>query len=238
MKRIKTFIPLLLLPLLFGLGKGIGNALPTPVVQYRMNENNADPNVYDAVGGHTGTAQQNTNLLHTAGKIGGGLKFNGTSDYIFVDTSANPLVLTEFSFTFWIKTSQQICNFEIIYLDELGSGSLSFILKSTSGRLLIYAPTVNNLITTSGVNDNQWHFVALTRQTVGNVFSLYVDGQLEATDASSFCFDNGLIEQWYGWMGYENEYFAGSFDDMCIYDFALTPEQISQAYNMGSGREQ
>ena len=54
----------------------VSNAvISNPVSHYKMNDNVTSTTVIDSMGVNNGTAQQNTSVLHTTGKIDGALSF-------------------------------------------------------------------------------------------------------------------------------------------------------------------
>jgi hypothetical protein len=67
----------------------------------------------------------------------------------------------------------------------------------------------------------------------GSYVNLYVNGKLDTTPISctkTLIQTNGNLE--IGRNG--SEYFNGQIDDVRIYNYALTPEQIKQVYNGGA----
>mgnify|MGYP001426074720 CR=1 FL=1 len=83
-------------------------------------------------------------------------------------------------------------------------------------------------------NDGDWHYLVASQGSGG--LALYVDGQLVGSNPASA--NQGYNGYWRvggdnlgGWPSQpSSNYFAGSVDEVAIYDFALTGEQISAHY--------
>jgi hypothetical protein len=62
------------------------------VARYKLDDCAITKTVLDSSGnGYHGTSVRNTSLMAIAGKVGGALSFNGTSDYIIADTRLTQL---------------------------------------------------------------------------------------------------------------------------------------------------
>jgi len=86
----------------------------------------------------------------------------------------------------------------------------------------------------SDINDGNWHFLVITRNSSNNIFSMYIDGNIEATMTDegrnlNSGMDTSLeIGIWakesYGGV------FNGNIDDIRIYNRALSESEIQQLY--------
>jgi hypothetical protein len=91
-------------------------------------------------------------------------------------------------------------------------------------------------MSTESYNDGQWHHYAATRE--GNIFSLYVDGVLVATETAAGVSLNdgtglaiGNLTDTYA----KRIVASGSLDELKIYTSALSAVQIEAAYNEYAG---
>jgi hypothetical protein len=81
-------------------------------------------------------------------------------------------------------------------------------------------------------NDNQWYYVAFTRDGVGN-WSLYVNGAA-ISHGTGFTNSVGTSTNWQiGVMRGGGSNWFGSIDDVRIYNRALSAAEISAMYNGG-----
>ena len=88
---------------------------------------------------------------------------------------------------------------------------------------------------TTQLNDGNWHHIVATR-VLGGDKNLYVDGQLENNGVtnSNPLNTNPIID--IGGNTLDNRYFTGSLDEVAIYQFALTSDQVLAHYKAGTGR--
>lgn len=202
---------------------------------YKFNDDAADTMVLDSSGnGHHGTAQRNTNLLHTDGKVGGALSFNGTGDTILVDTTENPIILNlGFSWSFWIKT-----NFvEIDFIDFQGGPPLGYYFIASIipdvGYVSIRAEGGDDIIGSISIIDNLWHFIVVTFNLDGT-FCLYVDNHFDGSSVGEYPFLSGLMVQTYAVDGN----YIGLIDNITIHNEVFSIDKIAFLWNDGKGTEE
>ncbi|HEX4119469.1 MAG TPA: LamG-like jellyroll fold domain-containing protein [Verrucomicrobiae bacterium] len=114
------------------------------------------------------------------------------------------------------------------------------LLEQDGGDLQFQGPTVtgpNINVSTKAVNDDKWHFVAMTYdQSLTGGLGLFVDGGLESTNptGTAWSWDIGQPIQ----IGYSSdpiwERYEGLLDDIRYYSAVLTPSQISTIYTTGA----
>jgi hypothetical protein len=184
----------------------------------------------EGISAYDSSGNSNTGTLTTmdppndwvAGKFGKGLDFDGTSDYVI---SASTMAISEkyFSTSAWFKTS--------------GAGKI--ISLSGSEHLLevynhhIRGCYINNCYEgTTVVDDGQWHFASV----VGD--STNIKGYLDGKSTPEFTLSSGsspiTANVTIGKSGGASSgYFPGQIDDVRIYNYALTAEQVKQVMNEG-----
>jgi hypothetical protein len=87
------------------------------------------------------------------------------------------------------------------------------------------------------LNDGTWHYVVGTwDHETGNMF-IYVDGKLDGTDTQSAMAVSNQ-DLYIGVADVTNGYFNGLIDEVKIYDYALTEEQIQANYIAGLNAHQ
>ena len=176
----------------------------------------------------------------STGKINSSIKLDGTDDKI---TFGNPTSLQvagtkNFSVAAWIYSTQNKCgregvdkSYNILCGTETNGG---WVLGGRTGSLDFMVSDSTNLqshrLSFSSQLNTWYHLVGVRN---GNTLYLYVDGKLNKTgDITGFVIDDnknfsigGNITAWL---------WPGQIDDVRIYNYALTPEQIKQVYNGGS----
>lgn len=108
------------------------------------------------------------------------MEFNGSSDYV----SMGDLSATEdksFSYTFWIKTTQTGTGRFIIGEGSTASANpiTAVSMENGKARLFVRASGDIQVISTTSINDGEWHHVAGTAD--GTTGRIYVDGVFETS---------------------------------------------------------
>ena len=164
--------------------------------------------------GNANTGQlinMSTTTSPVAGKIGGALKFNGSTRYVSEGTSISNIQ----SVAFWVKvtilTNQGLLGFGGAAYIKLGTTP---ILVAGSG----FTPHIfyiDGIASSSpGLHDSSWHHVVVTTTTAitGNPIEIG-----RAPDSHG-----GFV------------YLHGTLDDVRIYNRALSPSEVQALYHLGA----
>jgi len=220
------------------------------VAHYKMNDNAASAVVIDSQGFSNGTAQQNTNLLDTVGKVGGALTFNGASDYVETTLLATNFQ-DSFSINLWCKPNdgQPVISNPLFGMGNTPQAHSCYIGLTTEGRVYFSLDdaTMQSLVLTSGIlfsNGTQaWNMLTfVVEETTGSTATvyLYLNGTFIANVINDNVMDSflGLNPRiGRGRIGGVYNYFAGSIDNVMIFNKALSAEEITYLYNFGLGTE-
>lgn len=180
------------------------------------------------------------------GKLGQGLSFNGTSDYISapLDLSSTQTVTV----SFWFKANTWV-NGEYAFMFNDGGWGFEFI--PSEGGIICYAGDMYLRVhANTGPNikcydtrpsSGEWHYFAavfdLGQATPSNELNLYLDGALQspyyisaiANNTINFGSDSLFIAS----TNVPDSYLAGSMDDFRIYNRALSASEILNLYTLG-----
>ncbi len=178
---------------------------------------------------------------NTAGKVGQGLSFDGTDDYVFIADNSALSPPSAFSLSAWFKwngqrfapaTSKDWAT--ILAKGAYGSGEYTILfLRSTDTDnniigLYINGTLINSWNSTTVSTD--WHQVSASYD--GATSKIYLDGvEIDSDPYSTAITDtaNDLrIGQSSG--GYP---FGGLIDEVRVYNRALSAAEMKQLYNMG-----
>jgi len=182
----------------------------------------------------------------TAGKVGGGLEFDGIDDYIDCGNSQEILGEdpNEWSYEAWFKTDHS-GDLMIIMTDYNSHGNnydqtyaiCAYIWPTSIIRVDIrYNWDDISLTTSQTFTDNQWHNMVVTVSKENNIIKLFVDGDNLDNDILPYTtghyFDNDILR-----IGAENirpigisNFFDGVIDECAIYNRALTAQEIQDHY--------
>ncbi len=84
------------------------------------------------------------------------------------------------------------------------------------------------------LNDGQWHFVAISRDTINSVVTWWVDGVSVGTQTSANSSAYTISAPVYiGSYSGTSQFFPGAIDDVGIYNRALSAAEIQQLYLLG-----
>jgi hypothetical protein len=156
--------------------------------------------------------------------FGNALEFDGVNDVVNTD---NISIGVAASFNFWINTDdnwhQSIIsnNNSIPYIGYRQSGN-SIFFQSTGGALTFSA---NNLFLL-----NTWTMITVTKESTS--IRVFINSVESVTLAQNYL---GTFNQLNVLGRGSNGFFDGKLDESAIWNTALTPTQISNLYNGGSG---
>lgn len=218
---------------------------PTPVFQFRMNDNAANQTVVENIVGTNATTKTgNTSTMSVPGKINTALAV-GQSDYIFC-----PLLdewaygRTNLTLACWLYTGNNgtAGNGRAI-MGYYYAAMCSLTVFNNKARFLITCAGIYGTVSVTSVTaiaNGAWHHVAGTYN--GSEIRIYVDGQYEGsgvitgkcTDVDGFAVG---IPMSTGQAVDANYHLNATNDDVRLYNVTLTPTQISNVWNNGSGTE-
>lgn len=160
------------------------------------------------------------------GKYGQGALFNGSSSKITLGSLIQKTSNTDFSFTFWYKGTG---NTEIL----LGWDNATFyssINVNADGKLSYdhYDGTFKYIISTSTINDGNWHFCAIVNHS-DQTMDLYVDAKQEKKAQSSIIDAGEYMKVNEFGHGY-GDYLTGNMDDIAYFTKALTINEVNNLY--------
>jgi Concanavalin A-like lectin/glucanases superfamily len=225
------------------------------VVQYKMNDTSGTT-VVNSVGSPNGTSANP--VTPVAGVIGGALAFNGTSDYVDVGDTFNSVFSNPFSISMWVnlvdgQPSGQpggenaifgILNygdFAGVEIWNWGSGVIATTYSSASGAGVTDSG-IDNLLPNGQTG---WFHIVWTvyinagrikstryfnntqnvRTRTGSSASVMPTIVLEANPYIGACLESPIY------------YTAGAIDNVCIFNKALSTDEIAFLYNNGDGTE-
>ncbi|MBP9751907.1 MAG: LamG domain-containing protein [Candidatus Moranbacteria bacterium] len=200
----------------------------------------AGTTAYDRSGkGNTGTLTNGP--TRAIGKIGQGMSFDGSDDYVALGTTSTAFnFANNLSASAWIKTATNgklILEYQnstpLVYMSvgptTAGGTANKFVvyLRTNSGSVAVFSSA-------QSVTDNAWHHVAFTRDTAAQKVRFYIDGSFDSeisyTDTGAID-TSGASSHRIGGTG--SYYFNGSIDEVRVFNRALTQTEITALYNAG-----
>ncbi len=182
----------------------------------------ADGNAIDSVGGNSGTLQNGAS--YTTGKFGMAFSMDGLDDYITTSTTNLPIGTQARSISIWFKTNTSNKEMYMFAYGTISSGA-AFGFGILAGNLMITQCGQN--LNAGFVADNQFHHGVVTYSA--NTYRLYVDGNLVGSNSMSTNTQTSTL----AYIGAASTgcHFQGLLDEISIYDYAMTSQQVSALYN-------
>jgi Concanavalin A-like lectin/glucanases superfamily len=182
---------------------------------------NFDDNLKDQQG-YTNDGVNTGNATFETGKAGKAVVLNGTDQKIVFSLNSAK-TSTSISIVCWFKTT------DMINIPFIG-GDVPFYLNASSTNVGF---GIKNSVNTHFVcNSSDWTHVAGTFD--GTDMKLYINGVLADTNNSPKSisgFDKELVLGCYSYNNFPI-YWAGSIDDLFIYNRALSQAEVSRLYNL------
>lgn len=187
------------------------------------------------------------------------LSFDGTSDYLDTNYTANTLFQGSFSASMWVKPTDGQGTNQVLFGVELGTSDAFVVTKAALGTLAILhysnnagvssfaAYTTDAARFADGTQSAFTHVVVtVTKNASGDTsYAIYDDGSAVAAsylglfrvdDANHAAFDHGGLELNVGASnddGTQDTFFGGLIDEVAFFTKALTAGEVSAIYNSG-----
>ncbi len=203
-----------------------------PRIEYKFDENGGSTFTDTTGNGITGSQNGNGPVFST-GKIGSGVLFDGTDDFISLSDSSNP---TAYTIEAWVKPSSVGASNIFVRTNSSGpSSAWSHQIRITSGskfEAYTFDGGSKAVTGTTTVVPNTWYHVVATAKNNDNMH-LYVNGIEEGTPASIGTLWTGGDRYRIGQNSAGMGFFVGKMDQIVLYDYAKTSAQIAWDYNRG-----
>lgn len=171
--------------------------------------------------------------------------FDGTDDYLNVDTLAGKIITSQaFSISIWFKSNSNATSagHNILFSAHNSSGGTNIyrlgVSPTSSGGIFYGADLIvsNTTVGSTVYNDNEWHHLVVAKSTGASLTTFYVDGASIGTIAQTNAnWDNAVqysIGQEYDGT-YITDCFTGKISQLGIFNSTLTADEVSSLYNHG-----
>jgi len=223
---------------------------PPPLAYWKFDDGSGNT-VSDDAGDNDGAlagGMASNQWTSSSQKLGSGaLRFDGADERVNLGTMDGPT--SAISIISWIRPTNINSNNGEGRIISKASGSSSnqhvwMISTDENGSTIV--PRVrlrtNGSTTTllgntdSPVTDNAWSQIVATYD--GSIITLYHNGaEVGSVSASGSIQQDGSVPAVIGNQPAGDRGFIGLIDDICMYDYAISEDDVSYLYNSGSGRE-
>ena len=186
--------------------------------------------------GNEGTLQGNPAWQPSGGKIKGALLFHGDSDYVKVANESRFDIAGQVTVAAWIKVNRFDKEWQAIVTKgdsawrlQRNRGTDSLELACTGLKVPGDSP-YGGLYGQKGVNDGQWHHVAGVYD--GQKMYVYIDGAVDVSQTASGAIGTNDLPVYIGENSeMANRFWNGLIDDVRIYNYGLSEDQIKALYS-------
>lgn len=214
-----------------------------PEIYWPLNETDGAAGVADHAGGYAGTPGSAVSYGVPGAIAGDAAVSVNNNNNGRIHAQANSHAPTEMSAEVWFRTT--VTSGRLLGHGDLMTGNSARrdrqIYLANDGRVHFGVLAKGYKIVSGGqrYNDNEWHQAVAT--LTGSSQRLYVDGVLVA-QRHDVVEPEEYVGHWRlggdnqaGWPNAGNNNFTGGMDELSIYDYALTPQQVNAHY-VASGR--
>lgn len=155
-----------------------------------------------------------------------GISFDGIDDYIEladIDYGSSQRI----TLAMWLKFTTPASTAYILRKADTSSNNPYYIQVASNGKISARVNGINGG-GIAGLDDNQWHHFAMTYQGSSSYLRTYKDGVLVASNTTATAPTSNNFLATLGGSAKGNLMFAGSIDDVRIYDRKLSSDEIAQ----------
>jgi len=165
------------------------------------------------------------------------LEFDGTNDYVEIDTIINDINVEQGTISAWIKVATTSTSGSIVQFRTDGDNiaNLFYHNGSSEGRFTYKAGGSAKVaaFTDTMENDGNWHHVLATWSVDGDEIKLYLDGTLKDTTTGLGTWAGDIDAADIGQNTIGGAFFKGKIDDVAIFTVPLSASQVTTVYNSG-----
>lgn len=168
------------------------------------------------------------------GKFGKALSFDG-DDYVEVPDSDSLDLTGAFTLSAWIKPLEYPATYGGIIVKRGGPDSYRYYLTSAKKLYGLISTDVGDYSVTSGstVSLDTWTHVVFRYSKADGKISLYINGALDKEESADGDVNVTTTKLYFGCYAPGNLHFSGLIDEVCIYNRALSENEIQTLYNGG-----
>jgi hypothetical protein len=203
--------------------------------------------VYDASGfgnngtlyGDNGSGDNGSGMdCNVTGKYSTACEFDDTDDYISIAYDPVFDITEDFTFAFWIKQNVVTNQCGAITKTDFNSWwdyEIGISGDNSNGKPYIYVdtPGYTSVVADNALPDTNWHHVLVTRS--GSTVTFYTDGKADGGGTLSGSLAAHSVPLQIGTSANSGQYFCnGYLDDIRIYNYSVTQQQVNDIYNYGA----
>ena len=199
--------------------------LGSPIAWYKFDEGAGSIANNSGIGGSAlnGTI---SNATWSNGKFNKALSFNGSNSY--VGTTNPTTALSEITMSAWINGVSHPSG----YHDIWNNGSS--LMTIYNGKLVYYQTLIGNIDSGTTIPTGSWQHIVITAKNNDHL-KFYVNGSLVSDQSFGSTLPTPTSSGSIGsWVNHTQEFYNGLIDNVKIYNYALSSDEVKQDYNQGT----
>jgi hypothetical protein len=217
-----------------------------PISYWRLGETSGTTAADSGNGGNPGAINGGVTLGVPGAVVGdanAAMSFNGSTGYVGIPDKANLDITGDITVEAWAKPNSLNGTTQTVLTkgdnNSTNTGGWQYRLSITSGnqwKALVYSGTTSYAVTdTQDVpSTSAWAYLVLIRS--GTTLTFYVNGVNVGSTSAPGALNTGTGILAFGRAGsYAGYYFSGAIDEVAVYNYALSVNQIQSHYTIGSG---
>ncbi len=181
-----------------------------------------------------------TGIISSQGKVGEAKSFDASGDYITIADNSTLDQGNTFTISAWIYPNSLSSRMNIYSASNNNtSGAFWLEVGPAYSGLYTVASCVNGSFVSQAANyvlhPNQWNYVVYSRNGIGATHSIYVNGvQVPLTTNNTTAYTDNAVSKLIGARTTSSQVFNGIIDEVRIDNVVRTPDEIRQAYEIGT----
>jgi hypothetical protein len=169
----------------------------------------------------------------TDAKFGTALSFDGVDDYVRIPNNASLGIRGPISIVYWLKfPPHTIRRYEAHITKGDNSWRTSFVETTTKLHFGISGTSIDYLDGVTSLNANQWYFASFVYDPAVSVARIYYNAILDKQVTTSGLINVSTYDVAIGEnLQVRNRFYTGIFDEIRVYNIALTLSDITDLYN-------
>ena len=215
-----------------------------PLGYWRLGEAAASMTVEDAVGNHDGTYENIVDgNLQQPGALAldtdKSVLFDGVDDHVTVPHSPDLAISGDLTIELWMyKTTESSLWSRLVGKGDVNTRTFGVWEEEGNRKKILFQQYngshggVTDFLSNSTVEINQWYHIVATVE--GSTAKIYIDGEFDAqqTRLGPAAVDTAPLT--FGLFPDSSNYFPGWLDEIAIYNYALSDEEIEEHYRVGN----
>lgn len=172
---------------------------------------------------------------NSTGGTGTALAFNGTTQNVQVSNDSSLDFSDDYSIEFWVRPKPSTTLWSSYLIQKSGSFYINYIGGS---RVRWQVNGYANLDSSTALNVNGWNHIVCTLENTGDgndVLTIYINGVLDNTVGPTFGTPGTSSNDLFIGSGDGSNYALCDIDEVRIWQKVLTPTEVQESYNNGSG---